>query len=158
MYLKTIESINHIYGRTKNPYNLERTPGGSSGGESCLVSCYCSPGGIGGDIGGSIRTPCCYTNLWGLKPSSRRISYIGGAVATSTGRIGQSCILPVGGPICRSPECVTRLFRTLNDPRQAYDDTILDYEPWDEAEYSSTKPMRIGYLKSIDEVFKTCSA
>ena len=112
MYLKTIESINNIYGRTKNPWNLERTPGGSSGGESCLVSSYCSPGGIGGDIGGSIRTPCCYTYLWGLKPSSRRSTYTGGAIPTETGRLGQDLILPVMGPLCRSVEGCQRLFKT----------------------------------------------
>lgn len=158
MYLKTIESVNHIYGRAMNPWNLGRTPGGSSGGESSLVASYCSPGGFGGDIGGSVRTPCCYTNLWGIKPSSKRITYLGGAISTETGRLGQDLILPVCGPLARSPECVIRMFKTINDPDQSFDDTLLDYVPWDEAEFTNKKPLRIGFLTSIDSIFKTCKS
>ena len=156
MYLKTIESINHIYGRVKNPWNIDRTPGGSSGGESCVVASYCSPAGLGADIGGSIRTPCAYTYLWGLKPSSKRITYLGEAIPTPTGRLGQECIFPVPGPICRSPECVLRMFKSLNDPEQSLEDTFIDFQPWNEEEFQSKKPLRIGYIKSIDSVFKTC--
>jgi len=111
MFLKTIESCNNIYGRAKNPWNLARTPGGSSGGESCVISALCSPGGIGGDIGGSVRTPCAYTAIWGIKPSSRRTPYIGNGKVLPTHtkcRLGQRCIIPVGGPLARSVDCVVR--------------------------------------------------
>lgn len=156
MYLKTIESINHIYGRTKNPWNIARTPGGSSGGESSLVSSYCSPAGFAGDIGGSIRTPCSFTYLWGLKPSTERITYLGSAIMSETGRNGQDIILPVPGPICRSPECVLRMFKSLNDPEQEFEDTLINYVPWDDSEFQSTKPLKIGYIKGIDSIFEAC--
>lgn len=158
MYLKTIESVNNIYGRVKNPWNVDRTPGGSSGGESALISSYCSPAGIGEDIGGSVRTPCSYTYLWGIKPSSRRFTYLGGTIYTDTGRLGQDCILPIMGPMCRSVECMVRMFKSLNDPAMEYEDTLINYEPWNEAEFKSKKPLRIGYLKSVDTIFKTCKA
>lgn len=52
-FLSTFETDNFITGRTNNPWNLERTPGGSSGGEAAAIASYCSAGGIGSDGGGS---------------------------------------------------------------------------------------------------------
>ncbi|HZU27711.1 MAG TPA: amidase, partial [Bryobacteraceae bacterium] len=54
-FLYNYETDNHIAGRTNNPWNLERTAGGSSGGESAAISSFCSAGGIGSDGGGSVR-------------------------------------------------------------------------------------------------------
>jgi fatty acid amide hydrolase len=51
------ESDNPVYGRTNNPWNLERTPGGSSGGEAAIIAARGVPLGLGGDLGGSIRIP-----------------------------------------------------------------------------------------------------
>jgi amidase len=47
--------MNHVFGRTLNPYNLAFTPGGSSGGEGALVAMKGSPLGVGTDIGGSVH-------------------------------------------------------------------------------------------------------
>lgn len=71
------ESTNRIYGTCKNIYNLQRTTGGSSGGEACLISSYCSPLGIGTDIGGSIRNPASFCGIYGFKPTVNKISSIG---------------------------------------------------------------------------------
>ena len=68
------ESDNRIWGATRNPYNLARTSGGSSGGESALLASGASPLGIGTDIGGSVRIPACYCGLAAFKPSSARVS------------------------------------------------------------------------------------
>lgn len=68
-----MESINHVYGRTNNPYDLSRTVGGSSGGEGALVSSACSPLGLGSDIGGSIRIPAFFNGIFGHKASSNAI-------------------------------------------------------------------------------------
>lgn len=51
------ESVNNVWGRTLNPYNRNLTPGGSSGGESALVSFRGSAIGVGSDLGGSVRVP-----------------------------------------------------------------------------------------------------
>lgn len=69
------ESVNNVFGRTLNPRNRELTSGGSSGGESALVSFRGSFIGVGTDIGGSIRHPCSFTGLYGLRPSHGRVSY-----------------------------------------------------------------------------------
>lgn len=64
------ESYNQIYGRTNNPYDKQRIPGGSSGGEAALVGAGASPLGLGSDIGGSIRLPAFYCGVFGHKPSA----------------------------------------------------------------------------------------
>lgn len=69
------ESVNNVFSRTSNPRNRELTPGGSSGGQSALASFRGSFLGVGTDIGGSIRHPCSFTGLYGLRPSHGRVSY-----------------------------------------------------------------------------------
>jgi amidase len=66
------ESDNLVYGRTHNPYDLTRTPGGSSGGEGAAVASGMSPLGIGSDAGGSIRVPAHFCGIAGIKPTSGR--------------------------------------------------------------------------------------
>jgi fatty acid amide hydrolase len=67
-----IESDNPLYGRSNNPWNLQRTPGGSSGGQAALVAAGGSPFGLGTDIGGSIRVPATFCGIAGLKPTAGR--------------------------------------------------------------------------------------
>jgi amidase len=71
------ESNNLIYGRTNNPYDLSRTPGGSSGGESAIIAAGGSPLGLGTDGFGSIRLPAHFCGIAGLKPTSGRIPFTG---------------------------------------------------------------------------------
>jgi amidase len=72
-----LESDNLIYGRTNNPYDLARTPGGSSGGEAAIVAACGSPLGLGTDAGGSIRTPAHFCGLAAIKPTSGRVPRTG---------------------------------------------------------------------------------
>jgi amidase len=72
-----LESDNLIYGRTNNPYDLTRTPGGSSGGEAAIVSACGSPLGLGTDAGGSIRVPAHFCGLAAIKPTSGRVPRTG---------------------------------------------------------------------------------
>ncbi len=71
------ETDNLIYGRTNNPYDLARTPGGSSGGEAAIVAACGSPLGLGTDAGGSIRIPAHYCGLAAIKPTSGRVPRTG---------------------------------------------------------------------------------
>ena len=71
------ESSNLVYGRTNNPYDTDRTPGGSSGGEAAIIAAGGSPLGIGSDAGGSIRWPAHCTGIAGMKPTSGRIPRTG---------------------------------------------------------------------------------
>ncbi len=72
-----IETDNLVYGRTNNPYDLSRTPGGSSGGEAAIVSAGGSPLGLGTDAGGSIRIPAHFCGLAAIKPTSGRVPRTG---------------------------------------------------------------------------------
>ena len=72
-----LETDNLVYGRTSNPYDLGRTPGGSSGGEAAIVAACGSPLGLGTDAGGSIRVPAHYCGLAALKPTAGRIPRTG---------------------------------------------------------------------------------
>ncbi|MGH7948728.1 MAG: amidase, partial [Candidatus Binataceae bacterium] len=66
---------NLVYGVTRNPWNAERTPGGSSGGSSSAMASGMVPLATGSDGGGSIRIPACYVGCYGLKPSFGRIPH-----------------------------------------------------------------------------------
>jgi fatty acid amide hydrolase len=70
-------SDNPVYGRTANPWNLARSPGGSSGGEAALVAAGGSPLGLASDGGGSIRQPCHSCGVYGFKPTSGRLPFVG---------------------------------------------------------------------------------
>lgn len=72
-----VETDNPVYGRTNNPWNLDRSPGGSSGGEASIIAAGGSPLGLGSDGGGSIRIPCHACGIHGLKPTSRRLPLAG---------------------------------------------------------------------------------
>jgi amidase len=72
--LADAQSSNPVFGRTVNPWNPERTPGGSSGGAAAAVAAGLTPLEIGSDIGGSIRLPSHCCGIYGLKPSEHRVS------------------------------------------------------------------------------------
>jgi amidase len=106
------ETDNYITGRSNNPWNVDRTPGGSSGGEAAAIASGCSPGGVGTDGGGSIRVPAHFCGIAGLKPTPGRISLIGHRPSEGVRGIG------VAGPMARSVSDVRLLFEVL----AGYDD------------------------------------
>ncbi len=71
------ETDNLVYGRTNNPFDTSRTPGGSSGGEAAIIAAGGSPLGIGSDAEGSIRNPAHYCGITGLKPTAGRVPRTG---------------------------------------------------------------------------------
>jgi Asp-tRNA(Asn)/Glu-tRNA(Gln) amidotransferase A subunit family amidase len=73
----TFMEIQRYINYNKNPWNINRTSGGSSGGESAILALKASPLGLGGDIGGSVRIPCLFTGLYSLKPTNKRITLKG---------------------------------------------------------------------------------
>ena len=120
------ESVNNLFGRTMNPRNRGLTTGGSSGGESALVSFNGSFLGLGTDIGGSVRAPCSYTGLFGLRPSHGRVSYQN---VTNT-FVGQEAVRSCIGPMCRSPEDIELFMASLaKEEPWFYDPQTLPI-PW----------------------------
>lgn len=88
------------HGTTRNPWNLERTPGGSSGGSAAAVAAAMVPLSTGSDGGGSIRIPSSFSGLPGLKPTF-------GLIARGPGRLG-SGNLSCYGPLARSVKDIAR--------------------------------------------------
>jgi Asp-tRNA(Asn)/Glu-tRNA(Gln) amidotransferase A subunit family amidase len=103
------ESDNPLHGRTLNPWGLELTPGGSSGGESAAIAAGCSAGGIGSDGGGSIRVPAHFTGICGLKPTPGRIPGTGHQPPC----LGPFCLIGVVGPMARHVADVYELFKVI---------------------------------------------
>lgn len=94
-----------FYGAVKNPWNLERVPGGSSGGSAAAVAARLVPAATGTDTGGSIRQPAALTNLTGLKPTYGRVS--------RWGMIAYASSLDQGGPIARTAEDCALLLQAM---------------------------------------------
>jgi Asp-tRNA(Asn)/Glu-tRNA(Gln) amidotransferase A subunit family amidase len=111
-FLMAYETDNNLYGRTNNPWDLSRTPGGSSGGEASAIAAGCSAGGVGGDGGGSIRVPAHYSGICGLKPTPGRVPSTGNFPASA----GPFAQLGVVGPMARHISDVHELFEVIAGP------------------------------------------
>lgn len=97
---------NPVFGRTNNPFDISRTPGGSSGGEGAAIAAGLSPAGLGADVAGSIRIPSHFCGIAGLKPSIGRV--------VSTGQFPPSFGYSVIGPMARRVQDLHLLFHVLD--------------------------------------------
>lgn len=109
-FLMAYETDNLLHGRTRNPWNLEYSPGGSSGGESAAIAAGLSAGGLGSDSGGSVRVPAHFTGICSLKPTPGRIPGAGHLPPC----VGPFSILGAIGPMARTMEDVSVLFEVLS--------------------------------------------
>jgi amidase len=108
-FLMAYETANLVHGRVRNPWDLERSPGGSSGGEAAAIAAGLSAGGLGSDSGGSVRVPAHFTGICSMKPTPGRIPGRGHQPPC----VGPFSTLGAIGPMARTMEDVTLLFRTL---------------------------------------------
>jgi len=100
--LGDFQSFNEIFGRTNNPWNLERTPGGSTGGGAAALAAGLSYLSLGSDIGGSIRVPAHFCGVYGHKPTLNVVP-LRGHIPPVPGTPPQPPpYLPVAGPLARS--------------------------------------------------------
>ena len=146
------ETENAIWGITHNPWDLGRSPGGSSGGEAAAVASGQTPIGIGTDIGGSIRIPAHFCGIFGLKPTLDRWSNRG-----SQGAIpGQELVRSQMGPMARSSADIALLMRVL-EPRlhSALDPAVVPL-PIGSPESIDLRGLRVGYF--VDDGYLTPAA
>jgi len=125
------ETDNALYGRSNSPWDVSRTPGGSSGGESAAIAAGLSAGGVGSDGGGSIRVPAAFTGICGLKPTPGRIP--------ATGHFP-----PCGGPFALTG-VVGPMARTVDD---LY--ALLSVMAGDDSSDPNGHPVPLGSIEDVD--------
>lgn len=134
------ETDNPIYGRTNNPWNLQRGPGGSSGGEAAIIAAGGSPLGLGNDIGGSIRFPAHSCGICGIKPTTLRLTN----AAVRDNLRGMEAIRPQSGPLARTVEDLTLALRVLCEPEPGVIDPQVAPVPLGDPAMVSISQLRIG--------------
>jgi len=135
------ETDNLLYGRTNSPWDLERTPGGSSGGEAAAIAAGMSAGGVGSDGGGSIRVPAHFTGICGLKPTPGRIPATGHFPVSA----GPFASIGVVGPMARTIADLKLLFEVMQGPDVG--DTCAAPVPLRWLSPEEAKNLRIGYFE-----------
>jgi Asp-tRNA(Asn)/Glu-tRNA(Gln) amidotransferase A subunit family amidase len=135
------ETDNVLYGRTNSPWDLERTPGGSSGGEAAAIAAGMSAGGVGSDGGGSIRVPAHFSGICGLKPTPGRIPATGHFPASG----GPFALIGVVGPMARTVDDLKTLFEVMQGPDDG--DSCAAPVPLRWPAESEVRKLRIGYFE-----------
>jgi len=136
---------NSAYGPTRNPWDYDRIPGGSSGGSSAAVASYEAPLAIGTDTGGSIRQPAAVTGIVGVKPTYGGVSRFGLVAFSSS--------LDQGGPFARNVLDAALLHSVIagKDPRDAtsIDAPVPDVVAAAKGEMGDIKGLRVGVVTEL---------
>jgi Asp-tRNA(Asn)/Glu-tRNA(Gln) amidotransferase A subunit family amidase len=140
-FLMAWETDNLLYGRSNNPWDVERTPGGSSGGEAAAIAAGMSAGGVGSDGGGSIRVPAHFSGICGMKPTPGRIPTTGHFPVSA----GPFALIGVVGPMARTVADMKVLFEVMQGPDVG--DTCAAPVPVRWPSEDETKKLRIGYFE-----------
>lgn len=139
--VSSYETDNYVTGLTRNPWNLDFTPGGSSGGEAAAIASCCSPGGIASDGGGSIRIPAHFCGIAGFKPTHRRIG---------AGGMFPPCVGPAS--LCTAPGVMAR---NVADTRLLFQ-VLQGFDPHDSESFpASDQPVhkpKIGLLRQFYKI------
>lgn len=110
------ECDNPVYDKTRNPFDLKRTPGGSTGGEAALIAAGGSPFGIGSDIGGSLRIPASFCGIYAHKPSEKIVPMTGHFPIykyNAAEQAGRAYPFTVIGPMARSAKDLYPLMKII---------------------------------------------
>jgi len=135
------ETDNFLYGRTNSPWDLERTPGGSSGGEAAAIASGMSAAGVGSDGGGSIRVPAHFSGICGLKPTPGRIPTTGHFPPS----VGPFALIGVVGPMARTAADLNLLFEIMQGPDRG--DTCAAPVPLRRPSAAQIRKLKIGFFE-----------
>ena len=115
MMLADYQSSNPVFGRTNNPWNVERTAGGSSGGAAAALAAGMTPIEIGTDLSSSIRIPAHFCGVFGLKPTENRIP-LTGLFPNPRGTPRSIRLMSSIGPMARTIEDLVLLYQIISGP------------------------------------------
>jgi aspartyl-tRNA(Asn)/glutamyl-tRNA(Gln) amidotransferase subunit A len=137
------QTTNPIYGTTNNPYDIERTPGGSSGGSAAAVAAGLAPWALGSDTGGSVKQPASLCGIVGLRPTYGTVSRYGiVAFASSLDQIG---------PMTKTVRDCALLYRIVAG-RDPCDSTTVELpQPVEIPEREDLKGLRVGVPRELNE-------
>jgi len=139
-----LESTGH-YGRTLNPFNINLSAGGSTGGEAALVAMKGSVMGVGTDIGGSVRGPSAFCGIYGFKPTSYTLPMRGYLASPFAAEVN---VLTSTGPMCRSLRDMDLFMRLIQDAKPYLTDPRLIPIPWTGLKTVASKPLKIGIISN----------
>jgi fatty acid amide hydrolase len=135
-----VEARNPLFGQTANPWSSAHAAGGSSGGEAAALAAGMSPLGFGTDIGGSIRVPCHFCGVCGIKPTLDRLPMRGYRAVL----VGQETVRGMGGPMARTVDDLWMFLRALAPRRMSELDPRVPPLPWEEPSSVRLEGLRVG--------------
>ena len=150
------ETYNRIWGRSRNPWDLSRGVGGSSGGDAALVAARCVHMAVGSDVAGSIRIPACFTGIVGFKPTSSRSSMKGSMKPRKNDRVNTAVLIPaVNAPMARCVDDIALFLKGYWVPQLFHGDKNMAPLPFDERAYTAEGSLTVGYFDT-DGWFEPC--
>jgi amidase len=138
------QSYNAIYGQTNNPWDVKRSPGGSSGGSAAGLAAGLGYLSVGSDIGGSLRVPAHFCGIYSHKPTLDLVSLQGHLPGGEPGLPGFSTLLAVAGPMARSAADLMAALKVLGGP-EGWDSKAWKWQ-LPEPRGRSLKEFRVGYV------------
>ena len=139
------EGDNPLFGRTNNPWDLERTSGGGSGGEGAIIAAGGSPLGLAADIGGSIRTPAHFCGIQGIRPTSGRLTNLDSPPELFFP--GMDAVVLDPGPMARTVADLELAMQVLAAPGLEKVDPKIPPVPWPDPHAVSIEGLRIGVFE-----------
>jgi fatty acid amide hydrolase len=140
--LFSYEADNPLFGRSSNPWSLDRSPGGSSGGEAAIVAAGGSALGFGADLGGSVRVPAHFCGIHSLKPTAMRLTNLD----TPDGIFcDQETVPPQPGPMARHVRDLQLAMSVLAAPGMDRLDPSVPAVPWTESH--GVEGLRVGWYE-----------
>ncbi len=146
-----LQTDNVIFGRTNNPWDLNRTPGGSTGGGAAAVAAGLTPIDIGSDMGGSLRLPAHFTGVYSLKPTENAVSGYGSFPGLlSPDERGVRYMASIG-PVARSVADLKLAFEIIAGP-DGKDSLVIPVQPLAEDNKPAPEALRIAWSNNLGNV------